>query len=393
MKEKIISIIVGIACVSALFLTSCTKQDHYFKDYIIERTYVGMPDSIWIEPGDGRALIGWRVPKDGQAKDMIIRWSSNDSIVVAIDHNANKQDVIIDGLDERDYVFTAYTTDRLENYSLRMELSAPIFGENYRRSIRERVLSHSVVFPADSIALVWNNLGQQETLFGVEIEFTDKEGSRQNAFSSASEELKILNNVDTDQKISFTTVYRPHENAFDNFYMDPVMIDLLETKRNTMTFSSDGYLDAVYVDFNLLRTFLIDKIPRPVGEVIDMCYALGAGSRGNLFAISGTGFSAFASIWQDQITNWSVRNYAGMKMSTVSVYESLDERDRSQMISAYEDANADIKDRLFSLAVNDVVLLHSADREIYVAMKVLGTPPPVNGALGDFVIEFKISRP
>ena len=63
------------------------------------------------------------------------------------------------------------------------------------------------------------------------------------------------------------------------------------------------------------------------------------------------------------------------------------------MIDAYEGSAGAASTRLSSLAVGDIIFLNSADREIYVAMKVVGTPPPVSGALGDFTIEFKVSRP
>lgn len=396
MIKKVTSIIVSAFLVGVLFLTSCTKQDHFYKDYLIERTYIGMPDSIWIKPGDQRVLIEWYTPKDGQAKDMVIR-NGSDSIVVEIDHTVDKQSVIIDNLEERDYVFNAYTSDRLTNRSLLMELSTQVYGDNYREAMTDRNLSHSVVFPTDSLALVWNNLGRPETLYGAEVEFTDNSGTKQQVFSSAPDNVIMLYDVDKDNPITFRSVYRPHENAFDNFYRDEIVVDLVTTKLNTLTFSSTGYLDGYYVDFNLIRRFLIDNIPRPIGENIDMAYALGAGSRGNLFTMDGTGFSAFASTWQDRISNWDVRNYARMKLDRTAdakdLYEALDENNREQMIAAYDNSAGAASTRLSSLAVDDIIFLHSADRGIYVAMKVVGTPPPVSGALGDFTIEFKVSRP
>lgn len=146
-----------------------------------------------------------------------------------------------------------------------------------------------------------------------------------------------------------------------------------------------------------VQTFLEANVPTPVGADIDMCYALGAGSRGNMFAMDGTGFSAFASAWQAAINAWDVRNVARLKLNrgedALTLYEGLDENNRTQMIAAYENSSATASTRLSSLMVDDIILLHSSDRGLYVAMKVLATPPAVSGAPGNFTVEIKVSRP
>lgn len=395
MRQHIISIIGSVFCAGMLLLASCTKEDHYYKDYVIQRTYIGKPDSIWIQPGDQRVQIGMLTPKDAEARDLVIHWNNTDSVVLPIDHDAETQAVIIGGLEERSYVFNAYTIDRKGNRSLPMELSTTVYGDAYRGSIRDRNLSHSVVFP-DSIALVWN-AAQLETLFGVEIEFTDKDGEKQQVFSRASTLVSVFHDADADEPISVRSVYRPHVNAFEYFYTDPVEVDLAATKRSSLTFSSNGYLDAVYVDFKLVRTFLESEVPVPMAADIDMCYALGAGSRGNLFAMDGDGFGAFAANWQALINSWAVQNVGRLKLNrgaaALALYDELDETDRSQMVAAYEDSESVPSTRLSSLRVDDVIFLHSVDRDLYIAIKVTGTPPAENGALGNFVIDFKVSRP
>ena len=397
MRKNIISIINGVFCAGIVLLGSCTKMDHFYKDFVIERTYIGMPDSIWIEPGDQRVLIGWRTPKDGQAKDMVVRWGNTDSVIFAIDADEDRQSIIIDNLEERDYTFIAYTSDRMGHRSLLMELNTEVFGDNYRASIRDRDLSHAVVFPVDSIAFIWNSLGQLETLFGTQIEFTNKSGTKQQVFSSVSEAVSMIQDVDPDQPISVRTVYRPHENALDNFYMDPVEIDLVETKRNTLTLSSATYQNADFIDFNLARVFLEKDLPAPTGYNIDLCYALGNSLRGNFLTIDGNGFAGFASAWQDVISNWPIRNVATIKRQTTdgarAVYDSLDETDRDQMKAAFDEATASALQRVYPLNTGDIVFLYSADRDLYVAMKVLKGAPTTAGVYGEMEIEFKISRP
>lgn len=404
MRKTIIPMIGGIMCVVGLFFTSCTKMDHFYEDFIVERTYIGKPDSIWIQPGDQRVLIGWLRPKDAEAKDLIIRYGT-DSLVVAIDRGLERQSVIIENLEERDYVFTAFTDDRLGNRSVPMELSTLVYGDLYRSTFIERGFSHSVVFPGDSVAIVFSGLGQSETLYGSEIEFTDLNGVKQLVIARSTSSIGMIRNVDLEEPITMRTVFRPHPNAFEDFYLAASNVDVVATKRNTITFRSSEWANAEYVDFKFVRVFLSAGVPRPIGSDIDMAYTIGAGSRANLFAINSPNFSAFADNWQALINSWTVKNTGIFKklvrgQAANDLYDSLDETNRSQMVAAFENSAVTGATRLSGLPpatgaldVNDIVLFHSLDRDIYVAMKVIARPPAVSGVYGEFGVEFKISRP
>lgn len=395
MRKNIISMLGYMFCAGVLFLASCTKQDHFYKDYIVERIYTGKPDSIWIQPGDQRLVVGWLTPSDIEAKDMVIRYGTGDSVVVVIDRNMEKQSVVIEGLEERDYTVHAYTSNRSTTQSLLMELSTTVYGDRYRSTVQNMALSHTVVFP-DSIGLVWNLVGQPDDLYGTEIEFTNKSGVKQTVFLHRSE-INVLHDVDPNEPIIARGAYRPHPQAFEYFYTAPIMVDLEQTARNSFTFGGGGYTKAVYIDFQWLRTFEYDFLPRPLGNEIDLCYVLGAAAtRGNFITMDAdpSVFGAFNADWRDGISQWPFRREVNIKRSVgagaVTLYDSLDETDRGQMIAAYENStNAETK-RLTLLAVDDIILLHSVERDLYVAMKVIKV---ADGVSDDFTVEFKVSRP
>lgn len=395
--RKFIRIVGSALGVLLLSLGSCTKMDHYYKDLVIERTYIGKPDSIWVKPGNQRALIGLLTPKDPAATKMVVKYNTSDSVVISLNRQVDSTSVILDNLEERDYVFQVFTMDDQGNRSLEMELLSSIFGPRYISTLRERTYTHSVGF-TDAMAVVSSSAALfPENYLGDEVQYTDGEGNVQKVFVARDQYTGMLEGVNRDIPVTIRSVYRPHEHAMENMYTDPVSMDLNQMKRNTLTFTSDGYLDAAYVDFLYVQTFLEANVPTPVGADIDMCYALGAGSRGNMFAMDGTGFSAFASAWQAAINAWDVRNVARLKLNrgedALTLYEGLDENNRTQMIAAYENSSATASTRLSSLMVDDIILLHSSDRGLYVAMKVLATPPAVSGAPGNFTVEIKVSRP
>lgn len=395
MKKYFIFIFSIVLTIGAYLLNSCTKMDHFYKDYITERIYIGKPDSVWVQPGDQKALIGMLTPRDAEAKQVTIKWSASDSLTFPINRDHETQEYIIENLSENDYTFNIFTEDGTGNRSLEIEMSTKVSGDNFRNSIQNRQLSHSVVFP-DSVALFWASRFS-ETLVRSEVEFTDKNGQSQKIISSPQETLNMLKNIDQTKPIWIQTAHLASPNAFEFFLTEATQLDLEETKRNTLTFETTGYLDAAYIDFKFVRFFEESEVPEPKATDIDMAYALGAGSRGNLFTIDGTGFSAFASSWQDAINAWPIRNPGNLKLergqAALDLYNSLDEMDRNQMKSAYDNSTATPTFRLSSLTVNDVILLHSSARDLYVAVKVIGTPPATSGTYGNFDIEFKVSRP
>src|SRR5699024_2415421 len=105
--------------------------------------------------------------------------------------------------------------------------------------------SHSVVFP-DSVALFWASRFS-ETLVRSEVEFTDKNGQSQKIISSPQETLNMLKNIDQTKPIWIQTAHLASPNAFEFFLTEATQLDLEETKRNTLTFETTGYLDAAYI--------------------------------------------------------------------------------------------------------------------------------------------------
>lgn len=396
MRKRIHAIYSAIFCIGILFFSSCTKMDHFYKDLIVERVYIGKPDSIWVQSGENRVKINFVPPRDAEVKDLIVRWDGGrDSVVVPMNYGSDYQSFIIDNLEERDYMFDAYTTDRKGKRSLPLEMSTPVFGAHFRSTIEKRPFSHSVVFP-DSIALLWENMAS-ETLYGVEIDFTDKNGQKQKTFSRSSSAVSVFLDADPNKPVAVKTVFRAHPNAFEYFYTEPVNIDLVATKRNKLTLVSSAYQNAEYIDFKYVRAFLQAEVPRPVGSDVDMAYTLGGSSKSNLFTMDGAGFSAFNADWQLAINQWPVRNSARLKLNrgaaALALYDGLDEMNRSQMVAAYDNSAVAAQDRVFNLLVGDVILLKSTTRNIYVAMKVLAVPPATANTYGKLEMELKISRP
>lgn len=369
-------------------------MDHFYKDYIVERDYIGKPDSSWVQPGDKRVQVGFITPKDTRAKNVVVKWGDGDSVVFPIDYKVDRQTYIINNLNEQSYVFNLFTKSEDGLLSLPTELSTTVYGDNFRLSMKDRELSHTVVFP-DSVAIIWKPLSV-DYLFGSEVEYQDKAGAIKKVMVRPNTNISILKDVDTSKDMIVKTAFLPNEKAFEYFYTPSLAVNTVNSQRRSLKLVSTAYTDAEFIDFKYVRVFLESAIPGPFGKDIDLCYTLGGSSRSNLITIDGTGFSAFATAWQSNIGVWGVRNVGRLKVlkgaAAVSMYNNLDETNRSQMAAAYTNGIATEANRVFPLAVDDIVLLNSSDRKIYVAMRVTATPSSTAGVYGTLSFDFKVSR-
>ena len=375
-------------------LASCTKMDHHYKDYVISKTYTGKPDSIWIQPGNERVQISWLIPDDPAAKDVVVYWNNGtDSVKVPLDRTVDTGRLVIDNLDEAEFTFNAYIKDAVGNRSVVMELNTPVYGEIFQSTVRDRAASHTAIF-SDSTVIVWNSL-QGDTFYGNEIEYTDLTGNLQTIFIPAMETTTTIEDIDNSKTILTKTIYLPEPNALDRFYGEDITVDVAESEKHTLHFTGALWDNAEYVDFNLVRIFNQDDIPEPKADIIDMTHVVGSGSKHNLFTMDSENFGVFTPDFQSLIDQWPINNpgtltYLGNDAAAQAAYDNLDEKDRDQMIAAFEAAKTahGTTDRLTLLEEGDILFLHSVDRNLYVAMKVTFVEPDT-----EMDVELKISRP
>lgn len=371
-------------------------MDHYYKDYIIERVYVGKPDSIWLQPGDKKVRFGIRTPKDAEAKELIVKWNNgSDSTSFNIDHSVAQQYFILNNIGEGSHVFTTFTSNKNGLRSVPMELSTTVYGDLYRANLNPRELSHTVRYK-DSLAFIWKKMISEQVV-GMEIQYTSKGGVPSKILTKYENMEDVIKDIDLNKSITYRTAYSPTANSFEYFYTADNILDIESTHRNMLTLVSSAYTNAEFIDLKYMNVYLESEVADQLKKTIDISYTLGAGSRSNFFTMDGTGFSAFAAAWQSNIDLWPTRNVARIKLDrstgAMSKYSNLDEFNRNEFEEAYNSSTASPVNRVQSLLVNDILYVYSSTRNIYAAIKVLAVPSPVSGVYGTITLEFKVSRP
>lgn len=380
-----------------IILGSCTKADHFYKDYIIERTYVGKIDSVKIMPGENRMKLLWLNSKDLSAKNLIVYWNDKkDSVLTPINNKTDTSSFIIDNLEEGDYTFNIVSTDAKGNRSLPIEKNTTIYGKTYKNGLINQGIDHVVLFK-DSAVILWNYVQVEPLLLGNEIEYTDKDNKKQVVFAPLNSLITTIYNVDTAKIASARSLYKPDPKALDDIYSKTVEYKLSEMQVHSLRLvSNSSWEEAEFIDFKLVRVFKADEIPSPQAQDIDLSHLRGGGSKHNLFTINSPNFSAFASSYQASVDAWDIQNKAEMIFigggtEANAIYDGLDANDIAAMEQAYQNAENVYgagTDRLTKLNTGDIVLIHSEDRELYVAIKVAYSEPD-----GIMDLEFKVTRP
>lgn len=398
--------ITFFCCLSFIILaglmTSCTKMDHYYKDYIIERTYVGSPDSMWVRAGDNRMQLNWLTPTDPGAQNLVVIWNNRkDSAVTTINNNADKGNFIIENLPEGPFTFWVVTTDNAGNRSVPREMTTEIYGDIFKNRLSNRAVDYWIPY-SDSIVVLLKPSGDKNLLYTL-IEYTDKSGHMQTAKVGHDDIAVTLRDFDvnTNTTISLKSGFYPGDNVLDTFYSPLHVFNINDFKApNSLTLNipSDATID--FIDFNLVKSYTslpgeVILIPKELHKTFDLGHLRGGGSKHNFLTINSTRASAFSAILYSGITAMEKRNAGllvnlGISANAATIYDNLDESNRSSMIAAFESAKASFPtaEAFWPINTGQVLFLHSIDRDIYVAIKATNSNPD-----GPITIEFKISRP
>lgn len=387
------NIVLGI-CSLLLLIGACTPMDHYYSDLIEggNRVYTGKADSLWALSGKDRIRMMWISPPDPTADQIRVFWNNGqDSISEPIENQGDTGQVNIAGLSESVHTFNVLTIGNDGNRSLPVEIQAEVFGDTYQSTLRNRVLRQAVMTP-DSTSISWHE-ELSETLVKTDVYYQDKTGGQRQFSIPRQTNDTTLYDIDSAEDISFQSFFLPVPSAIDTFETEITMANLSDYQLRQLTLAGAGTSTADYIDF---ATVTVHKEAEATlqSENIDIAHLRGSSSKHNLIVMTNQdGFRAFSSSLGDRIQEWPVQNGGllvnlGGDEEYATLYEDLDEKDRSAMKGAFDTA-AETQTpvgRLTQIQTGDIILFNSIDRGIYVAIRILAADDN-----GDLTIEFKIS--
>ena len=394
--KHIIRIATGSLCCIALLMSACTPMDYYYKDLVkkADRVYTGKADSVWTMPGKERMQIAWIAPSDPVAQQIRVFWNNGlDSLTEEVGSPGDTGKLVIPNLDEIRYTFNVVTLGADGNRSLPVELTDEVYGDRFQSTLRNRVLRQASMTP-DSIILSWFE-EFSETMVHTDVYYQSLSGESKKIRMLPSETDTTLYDMDPNQEITFQSYFLPDSSAIDTFSTESTSANPHDFLVRNFNLTGTGTNTADFMDFALASVQNETSASAAPGN-IDLAHLRGASTGHNLIPMTNiAAFRAFSSGFGDRIEAWDTLNDGllvnlGNDAAHTTLYESLDEKDRAGMQTAYETA-AGIEtpaNRLTLIEAGDIIFFHSVDRDIYVVMQVLRAE-----ASGGLEIDFKVSRP
>ncbi|WP_461534033.1 hypothetical protein [Sinomicrobium sp.] len=172
-----------------------------------------------------------------------------------------------------------------------------------------------------------------------------------------------------------------------------------EDRRQELTLTGRASGVASFIDFKR-GVVLEESVAAREPENIDAIHLGGSGSKHNFISIDNGALtlSAWAQSLEDRVLAWPVQNKAtvismGSDQAAIDMYDALDQNDRAAMEAALADAETNgtisTNGRLQHVGEgDDIIILHSEDRGLIIAIKVVDVEID-----GHITIEYKVSEP
>lgn len=205
-------------------ITSCQKQDHAYKDFIAdgERIYIGKVNDLVGQSGNGRVKLSWNV-FDSRTKKIKIIYNDNlDSVLLDVvkTTQVDNMEILLSGLEERTYTFKVFAIDDQGNQSVAQQIDCQSFGENYRSTLNNRLISGTTV-SGPNVTITWVALSNDSPVEDTEIYYFEQDSANQGMVVLPKTARSIvLPNVDKSKGIQFRTRYYPTATAIDYFYTE-----------------------------------------------------------------------------------------------------------------------------------------------------------------------------
>ncbi|WP_298652184.1 DUF4998 domain-containing protein [uncultured Proteiniphilum sp.] len=195
-----------------------------YKKYIPdgETIYPQKADSLKAYPGKNRIMLEWQIidPKVDVCKVFWYQDSEVKSVDVPINSNSeyvnDTTQVIIDDLEESNYIFTIVSFDKMGNTSIPVEIEETSYGQMYEASLVNRVIRSKEFLPETGLTIEWYRA--DETEINVELSYTNLSKEQKTVIVSNESTSSSLPDFNVEYPFFYTTSYKPDSMAIDTFY-------------------------------------------------------------------------------------------------------------------------------------------------------------------------------
>ena len=212
---KIISIYFIVIVMLSLSLISCSKMNDKHQKILDkgEIIYASKLDSVSPAPGYNRIEFEMFALSQRIEKVRIYWNDSKDSLDVMINYKTGIFKQIIPNIPEGEYIFQFVSFDKFGDKSLKVEVVAQTYGDNYISRLNDRKIKN-VTFIGNKIKINWNSAAD---IFGTLFSYENATGGINTVFISSDSTSTSLSDYKPVGAYSYKTLFKPIVNAIDTF--------------------------------------------------------------------------------------------------------------------------------------------------------------------------------
>lgn len=206
-----------------LFL-GCEKMEDIHGKYLEdgEIIYAPKPFSPNSLAGRNRIQLEFVLHNAPTVRQVVVEWEDGNfdkTIDVSPKLPADTISILLEGLEEKSYLFEVHTVDEEGNRSIKEQITGSAYADRYQASLNARVVSGMEGGgTVDSLAINWGLA--TDGMVGVEVSYPDGADNTVTKWIAADADRTVIRGWKPFSELTYTTYYIPEPGAIDTFSID-----------------------------------------------------------------------------------------------------------------------------------------------------------------------------
>lgn len=201
-------------------LTACGDMESIHEEYLQgEKIYAGKLDSLTVFSGYKRVKIVGLTHYLGQSKDCYIEWDDQVQNFQIPESPGETFEMIVEGLEERNYEFRVYTQDEALNRSVLQTCKGKAIGDIFVNSQNSRRFTSSNA--NDTLTFEWANKAETEYLAKTILSYEHEAGQMIDILVWPDDEKTSITDWKSGGDLEIQSAIVTGDLGFDTIFLDP----------------------------------------------------------------------------------------------------------------------------------------------------------------------------
>lgn len=202
-----------------LIVLSCNKMDSTYREFLKDGpiTYMQKADSVRAYAGRERVLLTWRPINDPRVTKVVISWSSGSGRQEVPISSEKDTLVLIEGLEEGNYVFDFRTYDEKNNQSVKTEVVGMAHGNVYESGLILRSVNH-MALTGNALLIRFRPMEGVRGYDGEEVTYISSVDGQEKTIILEEDSFELTIADFAGEEFTHRSIYKPQVLSPDLFY-------------------------------------------------------------------------------------------------------------------------------------------------------------------------------